>query len=363
MQPKVTVVIPVYNQEDFISACLDAVLAQDIKDIEVLCINDGSTDQSLKILKEYEQVDPRLTIIDQNNQGVAKARNIGIEKALGEYIIFLDPDDYYPNSEILSKLYNAAVNNNALISAGSFSIFDEEKNEIISEFSDLLYGYTFHEEGFVSYFDYQFDYGFMRFLFKTDFLRRNGFSFPCYKRFQDPPFLVQVLNAAEKFYAITDIVYCYRLGHQSFQWSIDRQLALLSGLADNLKFSKENNLAKLHLLTLMRLEQEYGGVFYWAIEEPEIFSALVNINALIDTDLIPEEYLSSGMISNSYLISPLRQQISNGEKWRQDISDLQAAVLSERKDKEIAWEKLDKVRKCLPVKIALRLKSSFSSKF
>lgn len=356
MQSKVSVIIPVYNQEAFIGDCLDAVLMQDLEDIEVLCVNDGSTDQSLAILRRYACKDSRLVIIDQSNQGVAAARNIGIENASGEYLIFLDPDDYYPNSGVLRKLYNAAANNNALVSAGSFSIFDEEKNEIIYQFSDMLYGYTFSKEGFVSYSEYQFDYGFMRFLFKTDFLRGNNLLFPHYIRFQDPPFLVKALYKAQKFYAISDIVYRYRLGHQSFEWSIDRQLALLAGMADNLRYSKEKKLAKLHQLTLMRLECEYGGVFYWAIEEPEIFSALVRINSLIDIDLVSKEYLFTGMVGDSYLIKPLRQQILNGEKWRKDISDLQTAVLAERKDKESAWKELDEIKSYLPVKIALKIK-------
>ena len=91
--PKVSIIIPVYNVEQYLARCLDSVLAQTFKDIEVICVNDGSTDNSSKILVEYSQKDNRIKLITQKNQGLSEARNNGLKQAVGEYIYFLDSDD------------------------------------------------------------------------------------------------------------------------------------------------------------------------------------------------------------------------------------------------------------------------------
>lgn len=92
--PKISIIIPVYNVEKYLEKCLDSVVNQTFKDFEVICINDGSTDNSLNILKRYAAKDSRFRIIDKENEGVSKARNIGIETAQGDYIQFIDSDDW-----------------------------------------------------------------------------------------------------------------------------------------------------------------------------------------------------------------------------------------------------------------------------
>lgn len=92
--PAVSVVIPVYNVEKYLQKCLDSVLAQTLKDIEIVCVNDGSTDDSRNILAEYVKKDNRIKVIDQLNQGQSVARNTGTAVATGKYIYFLDSDDW-----------------------------------------------------------------------------------------------------------------------------------------------------------------------------------------------------------------------------------------------------------------------------
>ena len=92
--PKISVIIPVYNVEKYLAECLTSVVNQTFKDIEIICVNDGSTDNSPMILEEFAQKDSRIKIINQENQGLAAARNTGIEVATGEYITFVDSDDY-----------------------------------------------------------------------------------------------------------------------------------------------------------------------------------------------------------------------------------------------------------------------------
>jgi glycosyltransferase involved in cell wall biosynthesis len=104
---KVSVVVPVYNVEKYLEECLDSIIAQTLQDIEIICVNDGSTDRSAEILDRYAQKDPRITVITQTNQGPSKARNIGIAQTKGEYIGFVDSDDIIA-ADFLEKLYIAA---------------------------------------------------------------------------------------------------------------------------------------------------------------------------------------------------------------------------------------------------------------
>lgn len=92
--PKVSVVIPVYNVEKYLGECLDSVLRQTLDDIEIICVDDGSTDGSSAILVEYAAKDPRIRVITQSNAGLSAARNVGMDAASGKYIYFLDSDDY-----------------------------------------------------------------------------------------------------------------------------------------------------------------------------------------------------------------------------------------------------------------------------
>ena len=94
LTPKATIVVPVYNSSRSIQRCLDSLLAQSERSIQVVCVNDGSTDDSLNVLRQIAQADDRVLVIDQENAGVSCARNAGIDAAEGETVFFVDADDY-----------------------------------------------------------------------------------------------------------------------------------------------------------------------------------------------------------------------------------------------------------------------------
>ena len=100
--PKVSVIIPVYNTEEYIGETLNSIINQTLKDIEIIVINDGSTDNSLRIINEYAQRDSRITVFTQANQGLSLTRNKGIIEARGEYIYFMDSDDLLENDALNS---------------------------------------------------------------------------------------------------------------------------------------------------------------------------------------------------------------------------------------------------------------------
>lgn len=107
---KVSVIIPVYNLEKYITRCLESIINQTFKEIEILVVNDGSTDKSLDLIKEKALLDNRIIIINKDNEGISKARLSGYEKAKGEYILFVDGDDYVDKNAI-EILYNTAKSN------------------------------------------------------------------------------------------------------------------------------------------------------------------------------------------------------------------------------------------------------------
>ena len=121
-RPKVSVIVPVYNAEKFISRCITSILEQTIKEIEIIVVNDGSTDQSAEIINSFESLDHRIIHISQPNQGVSTARNAGLRCASGEFIGFVDADDWIePN--MFETLYALSIQHSAdLVICNAFSI-------------------------------------------------------------------------------------------------------------------------------------------------------------------------------------------------------------------------------------------------
>ncbi|WP_078428918.1 glycosyltransferase [Alkalihalobacterium alkalinitrilicum] len=108
MKPKVSIIMPIYNVEDYLSRSIDSLISQTLLDIEVIAVNDGSTDNSLDILHEYAAKDQRIKVIDKENGGVSSARNAGLANATGEFIGFVDPDDWV-DQEMYEEMYETAI--------------------------------------------------------------------------------------------------------------------------------------------------------------------------------------------------------------------------------------------------------------
>ena len=102
----VSVIVPIYNMEKLVGRCIESILAQSVSDLQVILVDDGSADQSLKVCREYEKKDGRITVVAQKNGGVSTARNAGLDRAAGEYVMFVDPDDYL-DRDIISRLKEA----------------------------------------------------------------------------------------------------------------------------------------------------------------------------------------------------------------------------------------------------------------
>lgn len=288
---KVSVIVPVYNAENFLQNTLNNIQRQSLKDIEIICVDDGSEDSSADIIKKFQRQDIRIRYEYQKNQGAGVARNKGISLAQGEYVAFMDADDGYPNIYSLEKLYLAARKNQALICGGSAKGINQS-------------GYNkrvFEKEGFVWFFDYQFDFLFQRFIFKRSFLEDKNIAFPDLKIYEDPIFLSKALVEAEKFFAIMEEVYLYTGSHQISTINLEKTKDYLRGITQSLHLSSIHQLAGLHRETVERLEKEacYYAEKYLYDGDQELLYLLLDANAAINRELIGinDTYVLSAVIS------------------------------------------------------------------
>lgn len=132
MEQKVSIVVPVYNVEKYLKRCVDSLIGQSYPNIEVLLVDDGSKDSSLSICKEYELKDSRIRVFHKENEGLGLTRNFGIEKATGEYITFVDSDDYLTPDAIAVMLKPATATDADVVIANMF-YKDEEMKVAVAE--------------------------------------------------------------------------------------------------------------------------------------------------------------------------------------------------------------------------------------
>lgn len=282
---KISVIVPIYNMEVYLEQCLDSIVAQTMQEKEIICINDGSTDTSQRILERYRQMYPWIKVIEQTNQGVGRTRNHGIDLAKGEFVAFVDPDDWYPEPDVLDCLYTKAKNEKVLICGGSFSSY--YYGNVKSEYNS---GYTFREDSRILFKDYQWDYGYHRFIYHREMLRDNRIYFPAYARYQDPPFFVQAMLQAREFYGLKKITYRYRIGHQKLQWNAEKTRDLMKGLLDNLEISKKHGLSILHYNTVRRIQNDYAEPILEHLQkqDPQVTELMDRIKQCIDYEMVKE---------------------------------------------------------------------------
>ena len=124
-KPKVSILVPCYNVEKYLKECLDSIVNQTLQDIEIICINDGSTDSTLDIIKGYAKKDKRFVVIDKKNEGYGKSMNRGLDKATGEYVGIVESDDWI-EPDAFETLYTAAKTNKADLVKADFVFFDND---------------------------------------------------------------------------------------------------------------------------------------------------------------------------------------------------------------------------------------------
>ena len=203
MNPKISFIIPVYNVEKYLEQCLDSVINQTLKDIEVICIDDGSTDNSLNILKKYQKKDSRIIVYSQENSGQGKARNVALDAARGEYVLFVDSDDWI-DLDASKELYEFSKKDNLDMLMFNVINYDDETNQF---FETKYYNNAWFPKDFdrkIFSYDEIKDYAFAMSctpyskVYKRSFLEENHIRFPLGAFFEDYPFHCEVLLTSKR---------------------------------------------------------------------------------------------------------------------------------------------------------------------
>lgn len=225
MQPKVSIIVPVYNVEKYFKRCMNSLLKQTIEEIEIILVNDGSPDNCPIMCDEYAEIDPRVKVIHKKNAGLGFARNSGIEVAAGEYIAFVDSDDYV-DTNMYQTLYNYAaksnydvvycglrrehgngfINRSEVLEPTEYT--GNQINEVILDFIASKPDVTIERK---------YEMSVWHSIYSADIIRRNGLSFLSEREVgsEDLPFQLDVLEHSNKILFIPDVFYTYCLNEVS----------------------------------------------------------------------------------------------------------------------------------------------------
>lgn len=243
---EISVILPVYNVEDYLRQCLDSLLSQTFNDFEVICIDDGSTDNSLAILLEFEQQDNRVKVIHQKNIGVAKTRNDALNLIKGNYVYFMDADDYLDNTAF-QKLYGNITSNNsdfAILKAYfvngdekyKYPAFDLDNEFKKADFNNFTFTYDdiknhVLNDLFAPWFK----------LYNKKFILDNDITFPIIKSYSDAPFHVETMLKSDNISFLPEYLYYYRENEDSLVHSSKNTLCFMP-MADCIeKILKDTN--------------------------------------------------------------------------------------------------------------------------
>ena len=263
--PKISVILPVYDVEKYLAQCLDSILNQTFKDFECICVNDGSTDNSLSILQEYEKKDNRIKIINQENKGLSGARNSALKIVTGKYIAFVDSDDFV-SSDYLDKLINIAEKENSDIVYCRHKLYYSldnkyEKGPNREELNKLFFEYSKAQNK-----DKQLEYildivensrsACMK-LYKTDVINDNAILFfeNIYAE-EDFSFNILVNLYSQKINFLDEEMYYYRKqinsitsNNENFRLNTIKYFALLTKELEKRKFLQNNEVLKKFVLS------------------------------------------------------------------------------------------------------------------
>lgn len=210
-RPLISIIVPVYNAEPYLIKMLDSLLGQTQKNIEIICINDGSKDHSLEILQDYACKDKRIKVFDQENSGPAKARNVGLDNAKGAYLMFCDADDWYEANMCSEMLSSLILNKTDFVMCDCNII--EETTEHYRDNGAINYHYL-NVKGFMSLNQYnkqEISVLLWNKIFKMEIIKKYMCSFPTGCEMDDDAFIFQYIAVVDTVYGLDKKLYNYRL--------------------------------------------------------------------------------------------------------------------------------------------------------
>lgn len=214
MNPVLTVIIPVYNAEKWLPRCIDSIVAQSFTDMEIVLIDDGSTDSSLNICRQYAAKDDRIRVISQSNQGVSIARNKGMECANGQYVTFVDADDYIEPDAFAAAINYVIENNLDVVAYGMF--FDYFKNDKLarSETRSIKEDMVAEKQELGTYFYYLYDNNYLSSacnkIYRNSLIVDNKLTYDTnMAHYEDLAFVLDILYKSNRFGALKRPLYHY----------------------------------------------------------------------------------------------------------------------------------------------------------
>ena len=263
---KLSVIIPVYNSELHLRECLDSILSQSLTDLEVICVDDGSTDQSPAILAEYAAKDRRICILTQSNQYAGVARNNGMKQAKGTYIAFLDADDYYlPGA--LEHLWRLAQKHRLDMIKGRFYYLDAQtgRRSIAPETWNTslnwvdrhrVLSYAKRPERLLNLSDVPWNG-----LYRRTFLEEHNIRFNTLICVNDHSFFIHCLLCAQRLMAVEIPVACYRVAQSGSL--IGRKAAHFDAQLDSYRIVRDLTASVPAAWRQLVLQNELNGLFTW----------------------------------------------------------------------------------------------------
>ena len=314
---EVSVIIPAYNVEEYIGDCLDSIINQTFEDFEIICVNDGSQDNTLKVLREYENKEPRIKVFDQENKGVGSARNVGMDASKGQYLFFVDADDLI-DKNALTELYNIAKQNDADLIISKRQDFNNDSNiefeekynemeQIPSSFKNKLFSFKDLLEYFTNL-----DVTVTNKFFKQEFIGNVRFDEDVI--FEDNLFTIDYFFRANKIFFYDKVLYYRRLRSNSIitsssQRHVDSlevnnrmvQKIKNAGYYDDIKeklFVK--NLTKISY-RFIDIDDEYKEYFFKCLKE-DFTNNWDRIESELDFSLIDDriEYIFRNLVNCSH---------------------------------------------------------------
>ncbi len=261
---KVSVIIPVYNTARYLPKCLDCLIGQSLKEIEIICVNDGSSDESLEILKRYEKLDERVLLINKENTGAADSRNKGLDVAKGQYVCFVDSDDWV-DTDFLELLYQKACDENLdWVKAGVFvvrqngrrvlSCLNQNTQTLLNDGKSVVCGVVSE---------------WWSILYKRSIIESYHLRFANFKLGEDSLFLTEYLCCAHKFAILDKPCYYYFQRSTSLVHSIKRDdwKDVFVTTQRILELFEKNHVDKNSIVYYLKNKIRYFGGFYSFVKE------------------------------------------------------------------------------------------------
>ncbi len=272
LDPLVSIVIPVYNVEDYLEKCVNSVINQSYKNIEIILVDDGSSDNSGKICDKFAGIDSRISVIHKSNEGAGLARNIGINRAKGKYIGFIDSDDYISEHAVEKCVVNAEREcaDVVLFDRCAVSSDGTVQEKFFSNQVDVIYGEKNLLDFFSGLFTFKHGYGMSTCckLFKLEILKSNNILFLSEREVmsEDTFFTMNFFPHVKKAITISEPLYfyCYRDNSISHTYDVKRQELIDVFLKKSLEFVQNKKLsneitraiiAKFHVFKLFAMTQ------------------------------------------------------------------------------------------------------------